>query len=124
MSIVKGEAIKNWRLSEGLTLQELGQLMSCSHATVAKWEKSEIPNIGTKNLFKLFYLSEALLTPNIIFGVTTEFIENEKLTGKLREGIKPLKRLQISKSDNGDFKRIGSKQHPNLTRNSFLDEDN
>lgn len=83
-----GEKIKNARLKKGLTLQELGEKIGLSQATMSKYETGDIkniPNTRLKQLSKILdvdisYFYEGTKNKNtIIIEKLIELTENNKV---------------------------------------------
>ena len=53
MSKEMGKRIRQKRLENELTLEELGNLLEVSKSTVSKWEHGEVQDIGRKKIAKM-----------------------------------------------------------------------
>lgn len=81
-----GEKLKKARIKKGLSQQEFGNLINCSHSTIGSYERGRL-NISTKKLIKI---SEILEVPITYFIKEEEKIkqqENNKEKYNLSDNI-------------------------------------
>lgn len=78
-----GERIKKIRTDKGLTLQELGEKVGLSHASLSKYESGDVSNIP---ITRIYDISRALqVEPSSLMGWNDEESSQEKLIKRLIE---------------------------------------
>ena len=71
--------LRQWREKEGLSQTEAGQLIGVSYVNISRWENDPVPSISGKNIIKILNVTQGVVTPNSLFGVS-EYIRDESLT--------------------------------------------
>ena len=78
-----GERIKKTRLERGLTLQELGQRIGLTHASLSNYESGNVPNIPINRITDIAKALE--VDPSYLMGWNKGETPQERLINKLIE---------------------------------------
>lgn len=78
-----GERIKKTRLERGLTLQELGQRVGLTHASLSNYESGNVPNIPINRITDIAKALE--VDPSYLMGWNKGETPQERLINKLIE---------------------------------------
>lgn len=91
-----GEKIKQLRLSRGMTLEQVGNIVGVGKSTVRKWENGDIKNMGRD---KIELLAQALgVTPGYLMGWDEAGEKLHEIGEKLTKPFKSQSWAQIQKA--------------------------
>lgn len=91
-----GEKIKQLRLSRGMTLEQVGNIVGVGKSTVRKWENGDIKNMGRD---KIELLAQALgVTPGYLMGWNETDVILHDIGKKLTKPFKSQSWAQIQKA--------------------------
>ena len=101
-----GEKIKTIRISKGMTLEQVGEIVGVGKSTVRKWENGDIKNMRRD---KIALIAKALeVEPAYLMGWTDNEPQNDDAIWQKRESLRrdPKRRVLFDLAENGTEKDI------------------
>lgn len=101
-----GEKIKAIRMSRGMTLEQVGEIVGVGKSTVRKWENGDIKNMRRD---KIALIAKALeVEPAYLMGWTDNEPQNDDAIWQKRESLRrdPKRRVLFDLAENGTEKDI------------------